>query len=429
MASLLQAAQQKAAYQAEQQVLGPAFASSLKMFGPPTTTNAFLTYFRNGGKGMTSFFTKDIPSLFSAPFTGGKIIIWGLIFVVLIGIFIYLQTLNKNKAAETFVDTPDNRPNTPNDTDLTKLINIQPQVYKYTGTSNTSENNERTFKNIDKSVLEQLKTGSRFIFVPIDFDSTTTNKDPCLMTRNDIDSNKTNTDSGSLIDLFTSIQRYALNPDVNSTTLPLVIFLHFVRIPYDKTDVEKYIKHLQKVTSMLESSGIINNQIKNHSHSKNEINIFTDAFSSFKDGINQVIIGTNIKTSFFVDNNNVKNIVGSKENLDTYINFHYYTDNRLSGIDNTEPVPTDASYNALIFDYATLKSMTPAQWISKYKKYFTIIKTPSGTDNRLTSLQVKELLEQYGVNVVLYDYAINGNVSNSVKQLYKLPYNIKPEFL
>ena len=150
-----------------------------------------------------------------------------------------------------------------------------------------------------------------------------------------------------------------------------------------------------------------------------------------KDGKNQIIIGTNIKTSFFVDNATVKNstAVSSNENLDTFINFHYYTDGVLSGSDKTESIPSDVSYNALIFDYTTVKSMTPDKWVNKYKKYFTIVKTPSGTNNRLRQDAVKELLENYGANVILYDYAINGNVRDAVQSLYKLPYNIKPDFL
>ena len=133
MAALLQAAKEQAMYQSQQRVIGPAFAGALKQFGPPSTTSAFLTYFRSGMKGMKSFVTKDIPSLFQAPFSQGKIFAWAIIIVVLICVFIYLQNLNKPKTKETFQDTSiqSHQSNQSNqsqqsikDTELTKLINI-----------------------------------------------------------------------------------------------------------------------------------------------------------------------------------------------------------------------------------------------------------------------------------------------------------------
>lgn len=446
MASILQKASTAAQYEAESAVIGPTAAGIVSKVAPPSTVMAFYTYFKGGATKLKIFFTKTIPSLFQMPRTPMKIISLSLLFLVVLGLgygfyyFINSQEGFANNAnnsdqhtlalRETQVQhlmnqlsAPLSAPSSTNPppntiTDTSKLFNIQPLTFKQTAFLGPPKNGH--FSN--KAILDQLKTGSRSFFLQIDY----IEKDigiefgkvntPCLVYRDD-NGILTSKNSANLSEVFRSINEYAFNDLVPNNTVPILIFLHFVRMPYSTTDTTNYINYMSKVSTALDvlRPALING---GYYRAAKEADLFANDFPSFN---KTVIIGTNIDTTVFT-----RSAVDVSKDLDYAINFRYYVLDK-EKVDITTVAPHNQPYNALIFNSDTVLSMDPITW-GKYKNYFIIVK-PSNKVN-LSPENMNKLINEYGVNVVLYDY-FDINVKNSivVKSMYQSSYAMKPLLL
>lgn len=436
MEKAIQKAKEKALFESESQMLGPDVAGALTKVAPVSTTMAFLTYFKKSGAKIKKFFTHDIPSLIQKPHTPMKTIFISLIVLSILGLCMFFYNyINKSESFinEGFTATSDrnnyliqnivNRLNAgsstayiPTSDVATKLMNIQPMIFKQPAFLGPVD---KGYFDAKSGILNQLKVGSRFFFLHIDYLESSPNNnydkinEPCLVYR-DKYGNLTSKNSVSLVDVFSAINEFAYNDIVTSTVTPIVLYLHFVRMPFATTDTDNYVNYMSKVSSALD---VLRPLLINGGYYRaaKEADLFSNDFPSFG---KSVIIGTNIDTSVFT-----RMTVDQPKDLDYAINFHYYVlDNEK--VDITTVAPHNQPYHALIFNASTILAMDPIVW-AKYKNYYIIAKTSN--DMNLSPEDMKKLLTTYGVNVVPYDYFDNDvSTSKKVKQLYTTPYSVKP---
>jgi hypothetical protein len=134
----------------------------------------------------------------------------------------------------------------------------------------------------------------------------------------------------------------------------------------------------------------------------------------FKEFGGKIIIGTNIKTSNLAKTD-------TNDDLDYMVHFHYYVPDGIK-VDSTIAAPYASKINSLIFDYNSIKKMTKEEFIQKYSTYFTILKTPQ--EYNIPPEEMKLFLEEYGINVITYDYFKDASKDNqlitkTVRKLYK----------
>ena len=437
---------------------GTSVAGNLEKAGiSATTTQTFYSYFKYSGTAFKNFFTKTIPSIFQKPRTPMKLLIIGIILILIILLCYWIYNTVNNY--ESFANPTDrlaqiklimnkiqaegfqlarqpllsqiNTITTPPPTKLTttaapttppgpvvSLFNIQPLTFKQAAFLGPVE---AGYFDSNNGILNQLNLGNRSFFLQIDYVEKTSDKfckayDPCLIYRDKYGS-LTSKNSASIADVCKYIIEYGFNNIIPNNTQPITLFLHFVRLPYAPTDSDNYVAYLSKVSAMLEN---LNSNLLTGGYYRaaKENELFSTDYASLKQSI---IIGTNIDTSVFM-----KVKADQPDDLDYKIHFHYFVIDSET-VNNTTTIPQSGNYNALIFNSATVLAFDPVKW-AKYKNYFTIVKPP--TDTNLTVEQVKTLLNDYGVNVVLYDYFSSDTSSTkSVLNLYGSSFKTKPLLL
>lgn len=415
MSSILALAQSQAESAVTQRLLGPAFASQVNKVMPASTTNAVYRYFTTGGTRMKKFFFDDIPSLVKAPFTPFKIMIWAFIILGIILLALYLKGII-GKAKEGFKDSNLQTFNRLLDTlradddvktDLNnKLLNLQPLTFKqaaYLGPEYESFN-------IVEAINGQLQVGSRVFFLQIDFvdrdrDKLCNKFEPCLFYKNEAGTLISN-NSGKLSEVFQHIGDTAFQPTIKNNEAPIVLLLHFVNIP----NISEPYDYLSKVANALQ---VIKPHILTGGfyRSQKENELFQLMFKEFG---GKIIIGTNIKTSNLAKTD-------TNDDLDYMVHFHYYVPDGIK-VDSTIAAPYASKINSLIFDYKSIKKMTKEEFIQKYSTYFTILKTPH--EYNIPPEEMKLFLEEYGINVITYDYFKDASKDNqlitkTVRKLYK----------
>ena len=451
MASVLAQAQTATELEAEKGILGPTAAGALNKVAPPTTVMAFYRYFSKTASKIKNFFTHTIPSLFQKPHTPMKIIGLSILFFIIFGIgyffynFIMSQkegfqnvstTLSTNviqrnnfvvnNILSSILAKPEGFQNTSNKsnknpmnnntkTDPVKLFNIQPLTFKQAAFLGPTI---RGYFDAKHGIFNQLKTGCRSFFLQIDYlevlkgTGFTQVNEPCLLYRDKV-GNLTSSNSLKLSDVCNAINEFGFNDLIPNNKTPIVLYLHFVRLPYAPTDTDNYISYLSKVATAL--NGLTSILTGGYYRASKEKDLFSNDFPSFGQS---VIIGTNIDTSVF---NRVK--VDQSADLDYATHFHYNViDSEV--VDVTSIALHNYTPNAVIFNSGTVLASTPTAW-AMYKNYFIIVKVSN--DTNLTPSQMSSLLNDYGVNVILYDY-FDENIANSktVLNYYTSPYSMKP---
>lgn len=400
--------------------VGPAGVIALKGTGLTSTTTLKLsTFFTNNWNKMKNF-VKSIPTYFQKPYTMGKLIFYGFIFilVVILSIYLYKKYYNTSETFENpkiayqnaFKLVNSVKINTPTiNEDDNKLINIQPITFKqaaYLG-----------FQTFDDKlgILEQLRAGSRFFFLQIDYVEKDLGKnftkpyEPVLVLRNKA-GRMVSKNSASLKNVAASIKEYYNNNNVPNHNNPIVLFLHFVRMPYSITETEKYKAYLNNVYQSLNTLDPL--LIKGYSKASKESDLFNKKFSEFN---KQIIIGTNIDTS----------IMNNTIDLDKYIHFRYYQTDKDS-VDVTDTQTNTDKTNALIYSADYLLSIKDTeQFIKLHKNKFIIVKPSS----ELKQQQIEQLLNKLNVNVVLHDYFSDPeNITNIYKLYDNASYKLKSIF-
>jgi hypothetical protein len=405
--------------------IGPAGLVALKTTGVSSTTTLKADTFFNKNYSKLQSSLKSIPTFFQKPFTMGKMITYALIFIVIliIGIVIYKRYFTKegfentNYAYQKVFNLVNNlKINRTIDVnqDDNKLMNIQPITFKQ-GAYLSHE----TFDD-NLGILEQLRAGSRFFFLQIDYFEKDLGKEygknyePVLISRNNV-GKMICKNSASLKNVFNSIKMYFNNDNVPNYDSPIVIMLHFVRIPYPITDIEKYREYFNKVSNDLETISSLT--VNSYSKASKESDLFSKTFTEFN---KQIIIGTNIDTVS----------MNTPLNLDKYIHFRYYeTPN--DSVDITERQSNLDKANALIYNADYLLSIKDSNEIEKFikqhKNKFIIVKPKN--DQILKKEQIETLLNKLNVNIVLYDYFIDEKNSLDIYKLYNnSSYKLKSVF-
>jgi hypothetical protein len=70
--------------------------------------------------------------------------------------------------------------------------------------------------------------------------------------------------------------------------------------------------------------------------------------------------------------------------------------------------------------------MTKEEFTQKYSTYFTILKTPQ--EYNIPPEEMKLFLEEYGINVITYDYFKDASTKN-IRKLYKSGFAKRTETL
>lgn len=287
-----------------------------------------------------------------------------------------------------------------------KLINLQPICFK------TAAYLGRDVFDSNLGILEQFRLGSRFFFFQIDYyENENLDKakfgssyEPVLLWRDD-DKNLSSKNSASLKDTIQSIMRHYNNSSIPFYDYPLLIMLHFVRIPYPKTDVENYKTYMNKVSDALKFFKDVT--VKGYTRAKKEADLFGNKFSEFNKSI---IIGTNIDTTIYKDDG---------LELDKKIHFRYYV-KETEIVDVTSIDASSDSVNAYIYNADTLLNIVDSQkqerWGEVHRNKFIIVKPRN--QQTLSPEQVNTLLNTFKVNVILHDYFSDG-LDNS-KDIFKL---------
>lgn len=422
MSSLLARAEYEAQSALTQKYLGAGFSSVLNKYIPPTTTNATYQYLTTGGTRMKKFFFQDIPSLTKAPFTPFKVMIWSFIILAIVGLAIYLKmvVLKAREGFENNYSTLYRLINTLKSDETespnlnTSLLNLQPLTFKQTAFLGPDYNSF----DIMEGLNAQLQLGTRCLMLQIDYvdrdrKGLCKKFEPCLYYKSE-SGTLISSNSVSLTDVFKHIGETAFNPLIKNSSAPLIILLHFVNLPSQPNEyLGKVANALQVLQPKILTGGFYRSQ--------KEDELFTLKFSNFA---SQIIIGTNVSTS------SVANI-DKNDDLDYMVHFHYYVPENVK-VDSTVLAPYKSKLNSLIFDYKTVKSMTPQQFTQKYSSYFTIMKTPQ--THNIQPSEMKMFLDDYGINVIPYeyfkDYSENSIlISKIIKKLYSSCFKTKKETL
>jgi hypothetical protein len=400
--------------------VGPAGLLALKSSGISSTTTVKAdAFFKNNWLKIKSF-TKSIPTYFQKPFSMGKILFYSFIFLglVLLSLYFYKTYFTKKKEgfenslaqekAFALANSIKINPLNINEDD-NKLVNIQPITFKQTAYLGI-----QTFDD-NLGILEQLRTGSRSFFLQIDYvekdlgDGFAKPYEPQLVWRNDA-GRMTSQNSASLQKVASSLKEYFNNSSIPNYSSPVILLLHFVRLPYSITETEKYKNYLNKVYQSLNTLDSL--LVKGYSKASKESDLFGKKFSDFN---KQIIIGTNIDTS----------VMNGKIDLDKYVHFRYYQhDNDAVDITDTQTVNS----NALIYSADYLLSLKDTEkFIKQHKTKFVIVKPKN--DQVLKKEQVDILLNKLNVNILLHDY-FSDTPENAVSiiQLYNSSYKLKSVF-
>jgi len=428
-------AYEDALYAQQVRQYGATTAKSLRNYGPPSTTSAFMNFINNNMKFWGKFFTHTIPDMFRDPISPIKIIVRLIVILIIITVVISLWNYAKRIGNEGFINTQlaVNKAATrvnqlsgvkegfqAQEKKLT-LINLQPLTVKQAAyLTDVFDTNS--------GISQQLALGCRSFFFNIDYVTHDMSRDvyprpyePALIYR-DNSGNLTSRNYGALNDAFKYLREYAFNDQIPNYTSPIIIYLHFIRTPDKLNETDKYVAFLKRVSLSL---NVLNDHLaKDYYRSSKESDIFTQDFKTFD---TKILIGTNIDTSYSKQLNAQESLT-LMEDLDYKINFHYYKEDS-EPIDATA-ISTGPAY-ALIVKRSKLLSLNNQErddWLAKHKNKFIILKDEPM--NNLNPAEVALLLNTFGVNVVPYDY-INTPLADAknVKKLYNGSWKLKPDIL
>ena len=434
MSTILQSSFQSAELSESAGIVGAPFASTLNNIIPASTTNNFMGFFKGSGGSFTNFFTHTIPSIFQKPFTPMKIIIILLILLALgIAGYWFYNYIKSTANQEGFQSsTTENqlliqRITTRTDSlraglnskgsgsgsgsgsEAPAIKYIQPVCFKQA--SYISDNKFDS----NQGILQQLRAGARTFFLQIDYletDSLNTNNfcksfEPCIMLRNNT-GKLVSTNSSSISDIVKYLNEYSNNDTISFNNYPIVLLLHFVRLPYKMTDTDNYVNYLSKVASSI--NGL--NLISGYQRSSKELELFSTNIHDFD---KQVIVGTNIDTSLFTRIKKDKS-----QDLDFLTHFHYFEKDTETVDATVVENPEIMKANALIYNADTLLALEGKdqdKFVQLSKNKFIIVQTKP--EQVLRSNQIDILLNTLQVNVIPYDYFSGPmNDAKSVLQLY-----------
>jgi hypothetical protein len=225
--------------------------------------------------------------------------------------------------------------------------------------------------------------------------------------------------SSDISTLLSYVKEFSFNDNVNNKNDPVIVLLHFVKLPYNTSQIDEYTEYLGQVSDALSVLG--NSMLSGgYYRSQKEADLFKTDFKEFNQ---KVIVGTNIDTSIFTKSK----LANTSKDLDYKVHFHYYVKDN-EKVDATSKT-TDNTKSAFIYNSSTLLRMDDVEkenWKLENKGKFILIKTPQSSDISIKDMD--KLLNDFGVNIINYNYYNDVDNSKAIKKLYGIM-KTKPVFL
>lgn len=298
----------------------------------------------------------------------------------------------------------------PDNAEQITLVNIQPVSIKQIGYNGPKEDGG-TFET-DSAIINAVRAGVRFFILQIDylekvpgpgFDPINT---PTLLYRND-SGNVISKNGASIEDVAKQLSTYAFNKDFPSYTQPLILYLHFVRMPNFISKPDKYTQFMKDVAKSLApiQSLILNkHESTDFSRQKNERVLLYSPLANFE---GKILLWTNADTSVF---RNLERLsmapVSINEDLDYMSCMRVYLDNSKDSFGATTVASDTPAYAVIVPFKRFAKMKDKKSEPNKEKQDFAIkgksrfvIAMPGQTDN-IKMKDVEKLLSTAGVNTV-----------------------------
>ena len=290
------------------------------------------------------------------------------------------------------------------------LVNIQPVSVKQAGYVGLTEKDGEF--NTTNAVINHIRAGVRFFVLQIDyleqspgpgFDPVYT---PTLLYRNNSGA-LISKNGASISDLAKQLSTYAFNRDFPTYSQPLILYLHFVRMPNILTEPERYMKFMASVAEALEP-------IRPLILDKYDSTDFTRQkgervllYSPLKNFEGKVLIWTNADTSIF--RNTQKLSIGSvplSQDLDYMACMRVYLEDSTDNFGVTTVASESPAY-AIIVPFKRFNGMKDRRGVLNKEKHDYAMKNksrfviamPDQTED-VTPKQIRNLLTSAGVNTV-----------------------------
>jgi hypothetical protein len=290
------------------------------------------------------------------------------------------------------------------------LVNLQPLAVKQVAFIGPSEKGGKF--NIKEGVQGQIKSGLRFLTFQVDYLDMKKDPndfgepfDPILIYRND-SGELISVNSADINAIANELATYAFSESVVNSTLPLVIYLHFVRTPSTKTtkDQIRYLEFLnntakafsplsQYLLTSIGEGGVFTRQTQ-------ENILFKTPIGSIQ---NKVVFLTNVDTKRF----NSKNLdgmpaYGIDSDLDYIVHARVYAETEEdSKIGVTQVSTAIIPPTAVLVSYDRILKLTDKEkeLFAKRGQNRFVIAMPSQMKNP-KSKDLNDVLNTLGVNVI-----------------------------
>lgn len=289
----------------------------------------------------------------------------------------------------------------------TSLVNLQMIGVKQAAYIGPNENDGSFDTNV--GIQSALKAGIRFFTLQIGF--LETKKDsanfeepfvPTLLYRDDA-GKLISANSGSIKGVAKTLASYGFADSLLSGSQPIIVYLHFERVPNALRDPEKYVKFLSAVAGdlqPLQDYMVKNTSSGNYQRQMNETGLINAPILSFE---KNVLFFCNLDTSIF---RNLKTLgmeeIDTKYDLDFIVNMRVYLDVKGDSLGASDVPQNGEMPNAIIVSSKSILGLSEDEkdaFAIKGKSRFVIV-MPSQMKNPLLP-GINMLLERNSVNCIL----------------------------
>lgn len=288
----------------------------------------------------------------------------------------------------------------------TSLMNLQSIAVKQAAYVGPNEN-EGSF-DTENGIQSALKVGIRVFTLQISYlevkkDSSKfdTSYMPTLVYRND-SGDLISSNGANIKEVAKSLAAYAFSETIQSSSQPLIIYLHFQRTPNALREPEKYVEFLSSVAQLLEplQEFMLGPMPEgNFKRQQNESVLLTTPTSVF---MKKVIVFCNADTTIF---RNLKPLgldeIDTKYDLDFIVNVRVYLDDSNDDFGATSAPLNGETVNAVIVPFKRLDDLSEDEtdkFALKGKRRF-VIAMPSQMKNP-TVESIKKAINKCSVNCI-----------------------------
>lgn len=300
--------------------------------------------------------------------------------------------------------------NATTDSEQVTLVNIQPVSVKQAGYVGLTEK-DGVFDTTN-AVINHIRAGVRFFVLQIDyleqspgpgFDPVYT---PTLLYRNNSGA-LVSKNGASISDLAKQLSTYAFNKDFPTHSQPLILYLHFVRMPNILTEPERYMRFMSSVAGALEPIRPLildKYDSTDFTRQKSERVLLYSPLKNFE---GKVLIWTNADTSIFRNTQRLSiSSVPLNEDLDYMTCMRVYLEDSTDSFGVTT-MPSETPAYAIIVPFKQLKRMKDRRGVLNKEKHDYAMKNKGrfviampDQMEEVTPDQILNVLTTAGVNTV-----------------------------